>query len=624
MRMCKLPYTTGWETEASRTGSRQIGASTAQRRIQSCAEFRGVVLDGMEVPPRKNVTTPVSRRFVITWLGVVIGVVGVLFPAVTMLVLNWSDGLTTKWIYETRQRKQRMIALETAQPRILIAGGSSGFFSLDAELLSAKLGRTVLNTATHAGLGRRFILQDLRDSARKGDTVLLYFEYSQYGADAEKMQEFERKFLWTYDPLRILTLEWPLSARQIYGNPFSDYRDSLVRFYTRFRNRKNPPPIWTGYSFVELSPNGDIRNAPSSGEIKPLSPEPNQILAPETEKKLKEFFSWARSNDVGIIAMLPAVARSEGIAAENLRAYGQKIERFYRESGVKLVSIPELQQLPREFYWDTEYHASSAGRRVITERLTPEIQKALGVPSNAQGEPHTYLVRSPTERFNPALSFAANSQMECRYLATGDLDHPLSLTLEEVRAAVKAGKRFRFSESDVGKLLEQAGVASRLVERKQTSVRDWMGRYPQHLFAVVAIGEQGKDLAINGVARPFDSVFQNKGAYRVALFGSGKYAGSDKIESGQQTVASKPMAGAHWPAKNGIPLEIEIRSAASYAREKGEAALLLDRHCIFDGTETGLGIAVIDPDRGILVDRRVFSSPEFVEYELAETTSHTD
>lgn len=564
---------------------------------------------------------PLARRFVLVWLAVVLVVGGILFPAVTMFLLNWSNDSNTRWIYELRRRKQKMVELEKGSGRLLIAGGSSGLFSIDAELLTAKLGRPVLNLSTHGGLGRRFFLQDLQDRARPGDTVLIFFEYSAYRATDGGINDVERKFLWTHEPMRILRLGLPLALEQLYGNPFSDYRDSWIRWNARLSGSTMPgtPSIWPGYSFVELSPNGDLRQPLGwKGTIKQLSIEPNLELAKEPQEKFKEFFGWAKRNGVALIEVLPSVARSEGAAEENLRAYGRKIENFYRENGVKVVSVPELQQLPKEFYLDTEYHASSAGRRILTERLVPELQNVLGIAAKDGGEPFTYLVHSPTARYQTDLAFANNPQVKCKYLSKEDLRHPLSLTIADAREAVKEGKRFLFSDPDVAEILEQAGVPTRTVERKKADVRAWLERYPQHVFAIVAIGEEGKRLAIDGVQKPFDEVLSKSGSYRAAWVGTGKYSKVRKIMVGAEPVELRRSTSANWAAKNGIPMSIEIHSAAAYSWEKGDAPLFLERHRIFDKSENGLGIAVIEPERGILVDRRVLSSRDFVEYNLAE------
>jgi len=65
----------------------------------------------------------------------------VVFPGVTLALLNWSDDPSLRWIDELRARKFRAAELAGEGGRILIAGGSSAAFSVDAELLEAKLGR---------------------------------------------------------------------------------------------------------------------------------------------------------------------------------------------------------------------------------------------------------------------------------------------------------------------------------------------------------------------------------------------------------------------------------------------------------------------------------------------------
>src|SRR5271170_3529032 len=92
-----------------------------------------------EVTPVRR-CPPAGRRFVVAWCAGVLAVVLVLFPLATVFLINWFDDAEGRWINEIRARKFQIAKAVTSRERILIVGGSSGLFGIDAELLGVRLG----------------------------------------------------------------------------------------------------------------------------------------------------------------------------------------------------------------------------------------------------------------------------------------------------------------------------------------------------------------------------------------------------------------------------------------------------------------------------------------------------
>lgn len=81
------------------------------------------------------------------------------------------------WVREMITIK-RQLASEIVAPRgrVLLGGGSSTLFGVDAAEASRRLDRPVFNYGLHAGLGLHSILQAVGDAARRGDDVVLLLE----------------------------------------------------------------------------------------------------------------------------------------------------------------------------------------------------------------------------------------------------------------------------------------------------------------------------------------------------------------------------------------------------------------------------------------------------------------
>src|SRR2546422_2565556 len=112
-----------------------------------------------------------ARRFVRMWLATVFLVAGLLFPLFTLATLNWFDKPDSRWIENLYQRKLRALAErpESRGARLLVFGGSSAMFGVDAELMEKKLRVPTVNFGTHGALGLDYQISRIERCAQPGD-----------------------------------------------------------------------------------------------------------------------------------------------------------------------------------------------------------------------------------------------------------------------------------------------------------------------------------------------------------------------------------------------------------------------------------------------------------------------
>ena len=560
---------------------------------------------------------PRARTIVLVWTGIVGAIVLLVFPIATLWLLNWEDDPAVRWIHEIRIRKQRIAALTAGKPRLLIAGGSSGFFSVDAGLLTAKLGRPAVNLCTHGALGPRFLLEDARRVANPGDVILLYFEMAQYSSERVGMTELERKYRWTHEPRGILRLPWQEAVRQIYGNDWGTYSASWERWLALRRGTATAghPAVWTGYSFAEMSGQGDFRGTAKTGTpIQPPKPRSRPEVDPGIAIRLQEFLAWSNRRGITVIVAIPARLRSEPTDRAQIRADGEAVREFFRGHNVAVLETSETWELPREFFYDTQYHTNAAGRRIVTEALVRELKSAWHAPVQ-RGEATTFLVASPDAQCQGGLAFASNDAVAYRHLAATDLGHPLSMTPTQVKQRAEAGERFLFADAPAAALLEKAGISSLVLERKMTSLADWQRLYGQHLFALATIGSPA---FTTDFPEPFRAFGRAPALCQAALIGTGPFEKINRLASGPGAVTVQRERDEAWPQSEAFPLEIAIRAAPAFA--ENECSISVERQPVWAGREPGLAVAVIDPARGIIVRRGLFTEEGMVEYELRQVT----
>lgn len=65
-------------------------------------------------------------------------------------------------------------------PRIIFVGGSNLAFGLDSQRIKDSLNINVINYGLHAGIGLKYMVDDISTYARKGDIIVFAPEYSHF------------------------------------------------------------------------------------------------------------------------------------------------------------------------------------------------------------------------------------------------------------------------------------------------------------------------------------------------------------------------------------------------------------------------------------------------------------
>ena len=88
------------------------------------------------------------------------------------------------WVRELIGIK-RILANSIVSPRIIILGGSSTLFSIDARQIEETTGIRAMNMGMHAGMRLEQVLSVGKDMVRRGDILVLALEYGFYNCDHE-------------------------------------------------------------------------------------------------------------------------------------------------------------------------------------------------------------------------------------------------------------------------------------------------------------------------------------------------------------------------------------------------------------------------------------------------------
>lgn len=97
----------------------------------------------------------------------------------TLVFLSWKDDLTYVNYASTFDKEKRLETLAD-NPRLVIIGGSNTRFGFNSQILKDSLGIEPVNMGIHIGLGLNYMFDQVSDSLKAGDILLVSAEYQHF------------------------------------------------------------------------------------------------------------------------------------------------------------------------------------------------------------------------------------------------------------------------------------------------------------------------------------------------------------------------------------------------------------------------------------------------------------
>jgi hypothetical protein len=288
---------------------------------------------------------------------------------------------------------------KTPSPRIIFAGGSNVAFGIDSQEVEEKIGLPVINTGLHYGLGVPFIVRDLERFIRKGDVVILSFEYYMIAGNA-----VVKKSLIDLDPASApimcpgfysrAKLEIEYSVLMLVQG-FERLQETFVRvpatslrkILGRQVGHSHPKPAEGDqlYRRASFSDHGDMiasltqKPYPALNNRKKLE----QSDCSEAIKALNEFAQNAKAKGAFVYFSYPSFCQSEFNANKKAIHYWQR--EFETHLQMKVIDTPETFVYPDSLFLDTVYHLIDQGRKKRTDALISLIKtNILPIVSNTR------------------------------------------------------------------------------------------------------------------------------------------------------------------------------------------------------------------------------------------------
>ncbi len=314
---------------------------------------------------------------------------GVYYLAVVMLVD--APVPAEYWVAEMITIKKELVKEYAGRRKIIIAGGSSALFGVNAEYASAQLDMPVINFGLHAGLRLEKILQEMSVVVERGDFLILSLEPPYYDCnsklnswqvsnivgwdhDAWKEMNYLEKseFVSLVSPALLGQMLVAEILKKFYPARISDRLAALDNSLVLSRFRVRTVPAIFKYSAYNLNKHGDMLRAEGSkfkGQGYDFS-NPSHVCD-KTANHLMGFVDSMRKRGVQVyFANTPYIASEVGL--DTLR----RGELSFRQEFTRIGCIIDRREdlvFDRKYFFDTHLHLNVEGRSLRTDLLIKAI-----------------------------------------------------------------------------------------------------------------------------------------------------------------------------------------------------------------------------------------------------------
>lgn len=295
----------------------------------------------------------------------------------------------SQWIFDISQKKE-FLAGNIPGPRLLVVGGSSALFGINAQMIEQQTGYPTVNMAVHAGLRVDYPLYRIEKIARPGDTVLLVCEYEFYLDSLSYSSEIYDDYILARDPEVFRQMS-------LLGKIDMATRIPFKRLQTGWRNRRTPehvrPPSPPYSPYTPISPgidclddNGDeiFNTVATQPPPNPAMQIPSDVLSDgipsegtDGFKIMAVFLQWAHAHHITVLATFPNIVYQPAYDEPNGQKTIETITRFYTSQGVPVIGTARQAMFPINQFFDTRYHLTHEAALERTEQLIPELRPYL-------------------------------------------------------------------------------------------------------------------------------------------------------------------------------------------------------------------------------------------------------
>jgi len=266
---------------------------------------------------------------------------------------------------------KHQLLIDIPSPRIILIGGSNLAFSVDSEEIENRLGMPVINMGLHAGLGLRYMVDEIIPYIREGDIVIIIPEYAHFISISLDGRPSELGAVIKLCRQCVSGIHTPTQIGNVVVGILSESEGDLLRVVEDSGTGKP----YSRDSFNRFGDNVAHLNLPVPGnqgaritDLSVLTPNPAIKFLNYSQEHIKE--KGAR-----VFFMFPSIPETDYKTAEKDFLFLQEL--LQTELDIPILGTIQDFVFPEDFFYDTIYHLNGVGRSYRTSRMIELISAGL-------------------------------------------------------------------------------------------------------------------------------------------------------------------------------------------------------------------------------------------------------
>jgi hypothetical protein len=265
--------------------------------------------------------------------------------------------------------KKDSLLTHVVSPRIIFVGGSNLSFGLNSQIIKDSISINPINTAIHAGLGLKYMLDNSVRFIRRGDIVVLIPEYQLFYEEYNYGSEELLRMVVDVDKskIRLLSLEQLFRCCCYSGNLLCSKFDKNEYLHVKESDV---------YSVNSYNQYGDVYTHRKLGKraFSPYLRLDTNAYCPEVLSAIKDYNSKIHRKGAILFLSYPCY---QDTSFYNSYDAIQKIEREYTKNDFIILGYPERYIMNDSLMFDTPYHPTGKGADYRTKLLISDIKDVL-------------------------------------------------------------------------------------------------------------------------------------------------------------------------------------------------------------------------------------------------------
>jgi len=269
--------------------------------------------------------------------------------------------------------KKDSLLVNTPSPRIIFVGGSNLSFGLNSQEIKDSLHINPINTAIHANIGMKYMLENTIQYVKKGDIIVVIPEYNHFyndwdGGSTELLRtviECNRA------NIKLLNKEQIRNCLS-YSGSFVLSKFNPIEYVSYWDKETDVYSVNSFNKYGDVDAHWKLENR--HNEIRPFGTINISKYNPKVMTGIKRIANELQEKGCIFLISYPCFQET---SFNNLKEAIRKVEEEYQANGFIILGTPQKYMMPDSLMFDRPYHVNEQGVERRTKLLIEDLKIVL-------------------------------------------------------------------------------------------------------------------------------------------------------------------------------------------------------------------------------------------------------